>query len=372
MKKTIAILLSLTLLLGGVNVVYADAQAELDKINAEKAELNKALQQGKKVENGLNKEIKNLESQIANKTLQIQQLGANIAATEQQINQALAELDALEADIAAQQEALNTRLRAMYMNDNASVIDVILGSDSISDLMSNMDKMQRIYESDEELLKSLQTQHNQIKAQRDKLESLKAQLNESKAAQAAAKADLEGDKSEVQKKKNEVASDNKAIEEQIDVMNRQAAAFTAEILKLQGNQSFVGGQFTWPAPGVSRITSPFGNRIHPILKVSKLHTGIDIGAPMNTKIVAANAGTVIKAGWNNSYGNVVMIDHGGGIVTVYAHNSSLLVSVGDVVAKGQAISKSGSTGMSTGPHLHFEVRINGQYVNPTGYVSYGR
>lgn len=372
MKKTIAILTSLVLLFGSVGVVYADAQSELDKINAEKTQLDKALKEGKKVENGLNKEIKNLESQIANKTWQIQQIGANIAATEEEINQALAELNALEADIASQQEALNTRLRAMYMNDNTGVVDVILGSDSVSDLMSNMDKVQRIYESDQELLESLQTQHNQIKEQRERLETLKSQLNESKAAQATAKSELEGDKSQVQQKKNEVSSDNKAIEEQIDVMNRQAAAFTAEILKLQGNQSFVGGEFTWPAPGISRITSPFGNRLHPILKVNKLHTGIDIGCPSNTTVVASNAGTVIKAGWNNSYGNVVMVDHGGGIVTVYAHNNTLLVSVGDVVAKGQAISKSGSTGMSTGPHLHFEVRVNGQYVNPTGYVAYGR
>ena len=260
----------------------------------------------------------------------------------------------------------------MYMNGNTGLVDVILGSESIGDMMGNMDKVQKIYESDKELLETLKVQHDKIKQQREQLESLRVELNQAKEEQAIAKSELEGDKSEVQKKKSSVASDNRAIEEQIDVMNRQAAAFTAEILKLQGNQSFVGGDFTWPSPGVSRITSPFGNRVHPILKYNKLHTGIDIGCPSNTTIVASNAGTVIKAGWNNSYGNVVMIDHGGGIVTVYAHNSSLLVSTGTVVAKGQAISKSGSTGMSTGPHLHFEVRVNGQYVNPSGYVAYGR
>ena len=123
---------------------------------------------------------------------------------------------------------------------------------------------------------------------------------------------------------------------------------------------------SWPVQG--RITSPFGYRIHPILKTKELHTGIDIAATSGTTVVAANGGTVIKSGWNNSYGNLLMIDHGGGIVTLYAHNSSLLVRVGDVVSKGQAVSKVGSTGMSTGPHLHFEVRVNGQYKNPMDWL----
>ena len=123
---------------------------------------------------------------------------------------------------------------------------------------------------------------------------------------------------------------------------------------------------SWPVKG--RITSPFGYRIHPILKTKNLHTGLDIAASTGTPVVAANTGTVIKAGWNNSYGNLLMIDHGGGIVTLYAHNSSLLAKVGDVVSKGQTVAKIGSTGMSTGPHLHFEVRVNGQYKNPMDWL----
>ncbi|MCL1808966.1 MAG: M23 family metallopeptidase [Clostridiales bacterium] len=108
--------------------------------------------------------------------------------------------------------------------------------------------------------------------------------------------------------------------------------------------------------------------MHPILKIKKFHTGIDIAAPTGTSVVAANAGSVIKAGWNDSYGYMVMIDHGGGIVTLYAHNSSLLVKTGDIVVTGDKIAKSGSTGMSTGPHVHFEVRKNGSYVDPIGWV----
>jgi murein DD-endopeptidase MepM/ murein hydrolase activator NlpD len=135
-----------------------------------------------------------------------------------------------------------------------------------------------------------------------------------------------------------------------------------------GSQDFIGGALGWPVPGYSKITSQFGNRMHPTLHVPKMHTGLDISCPTGTPIVASNGGTIIMAGWNNSYGNVVMIDHGGKIVTLYAHNSSLLVSEGDVVAQGQTIAYAGSTGNSTGPHCHFEVRVNGEYQNPEQWV----
>ena len=126
---------------------------------------------------------------------------------------------------------------------------------------------------------------------------------------------------------------------------------------------------TWPAPGIYRITSPFGYRIHPILNTKKLHTGIDIGVPQGTKIVAAQSGTIIYSDWYGGYGMVIMIDHGGGIVTLYGHNSKLIAKVGQKVDKGDAVSLSGTTGLSTGPHLHFEVRVNGQYVDPLTYVT---
>ena len=378
MRKRITAFITALVMLFSMSSLFAyadnesDAQAALDEIRGEQSALNSELQKGKAVENDLNKEIKALEANIATLNLEISELGASINLTQEKINNAELQLNQVEADIAEQQKALGDRLAAMYMNGNVGFVEVVLGSSSISDLMTNLDRVQMVYEQDKEMLEELEVQQKVIQAQREYLDGLRADLQAAKDTEAEKKELLDADKATVADKKAAVAQDNKALEEQLDALNAEANALIAEILKLQGDGDLIGGDFTWPAPGISRTTSEFGNRLHPIFKTYKLHTGLDIGAPTNTTIVASNAGTVIKAGWNNSYGYMVMIDHGGGIVTLYAHNSSLLVKQGDVVYKGQAISKSGSTGNSTGPHLHFEVRVNGQYVDPRNYVTYGK
>lgn len=377
MKKFGAILLAFLLVLLQVGFAFAEnadtsqQQSQLDAINAEKSALQKELNSNNTTKKNLNSEIKNLEGKIAMSNLELKELGVSISITENRITEAFAQLDELEAEIASQNEALNGRLRAMYKNGGVGFLDVLLGSSSITDLMTNMDRVQRVYDSDKEMLAQLEAEHKVIKAQREYLQGLQNDLQADKDLEASKKSALESDKALVNEKKAAVESDIKVLEEQLDELNAEANRLTAEILKLQGNGDFVGGAFTWPVPGVSRVTSPYGYRIHPILKYNKLHTGTDIGCPTGTNVVASNSGTVIKAAWNNSYGYMIMIDHGGGIVTLYAHNSKLLVKTGDVVAKGQIIASSGATGNVTGPHLHFEVRVNGQYVDPAGYVKYG-
>ena len=130
----------------------------------------------------------------------------------------------------------------------------------------------------------------------------------------------------------------------------------------------MGGVMKWPVPGHTRVSSEYGNRLHPILKTNRFHSGIDIPAPTGTNIIAAGSGTVAFAGTQGGYGRTVILDHGGGIMTLYAHNSQLLVSEGQQVTQGTVIAKAGSTGMSTGPHLHFEVRENGKYVDPNPWI----
>lgn len=162
------------------------------------------------------------------------------------------------------------------------------------------------------------------------------------------------------------------LEQEIEEYQKQVAEIETEIRLLaiaNVGAEYVGGSMAWPVPGYTRITSPFGMRTHPITGVYKLHTGCDIGAPYGAQFIAANDGVVTYAGENRAYGKMVIIDHGGGVTTLYAHGSNIEVNVGDTVFQGTPVLAVGSTGYSTGPHAHFEVRINGEYVQPLDYIT---
>ena len=181
----------------------------------------------------------------------------------------------------------------------------------------------------------------------------------------------EEEKAVIEAKKAEIAKNNEEIDKMIDELQADADAMTNTIINAgssSGNSQYIGGVLAWPTPSTSYITSPFGYRTHPISGTYKFHTGIDIGASRNSAIIAANDGKVILSGWNGGYGKCIVVDHGGGITTLYAHCNSLYVGVGAYVSRGQTIAAVGSTGNSTGPHLHFEVRVNGSYKNPLNYV----
>ncbi len=346
-------------------ITYAgNEQDQLDDVQDQINQTQSDLKEGKKKESQLNAQIKDLESKINSSEKEIGTIQTNIASMQEQISTVKQNLVLVEQEMDEQNENLNQRLRAMYKNGNVGMIQILLGSDSITDFMSNMDMVQKIFDNDVEVLQLMEAQHAKVEAQKNQLESLQEQLVAQQKEESEKQQALVASRGEVANLKASVASDNKQLEEQIDELNAEADRLVSEIKKLQGDADYAGGELCWPSASSTRVTSPFGYRIHPILKVRKLHTGIDIGAASGTNVLAANSGTVIKAAWNNSYGNVIMIDHGGGIVTLYAHNSKLLVSTGDTVTRGQVIALVGSTGDSTGPHIHFEVRVNGEYKNP--------
>jgi len=359
--------LSATLITAGVTYAGNEEQ-ELDNVQNKISETQAELNAGKKQEKQLSNQIKQLESKINAAENEIDNLKGDINKTEQQITVVQANLAAVEQEMAVQNEELQKRLRTMYKNGDVGLVQILLGSEDITDFMTNMDMVQKIFDNDVEVLKIMEEQYKQIELQKKELESLQAKLVSEKQQEADKQSSLQASRGEVASLKAQVASDNKALAAEIDELNAEANRLIEEIKRMQGDQAYTGGEFAWPSASSTRVTSEFGNRLHPILKVYKLHTGIDIGAASGTRVLAANGGTVMKAGWNNSYGNVVMIDHGGGIVTLYAHNSKLLVSTGDVVAKGQDIALVGSTGQSTGPHIHFEVRVDGQYQNPRNWL----
>lgn len=341
---------------------------ELDSISDRIDDVKDLLTQGKKKEKDLTKEIANLDKKIGNTESEIDELQKDIKLTEGKINDSLNQMKQTQAEIDDKNEVLNARLRVMYKNGEVGLMEILLGSADFQEFMNNVDMVKRVYEQDVDLLKYLKEKYKEINFKKEQLEQLKYELFQQQANVQTKQKELEVSRGQVAQLRAEVKKDNKALEKQIDELNKYAAELTEKIRKAQSNEAYVGGIFTWPSPGYTYITSPFGYRIHPILKTKKLHTGIDIRVPSNSTIAAANDGTVIFANWNSGYGKLLMIDHGGGIVTLYAHNNALLVKPGDTVKKGQAVAKSGSTGMSTGPHLHFEVRKDGKYVDPIPYL----
>ena len=347
-----------------------DWQNQLNNKNKQKDQIQEELNQSKKDLEAAEKELNALDQKIYQAGVELNQLTGELNETKAEIVKGLEELEQLKKDIENQNDDLNARLRSMYKNGDVGMLSVVFGSSSMSDVLTNMDMVPRIYNADAELLASIQEQYELVDAQNQKLEALKAQLEVQQAEVEARKAALEEDRQEVAARKKEVQANTDSLAAQYDAVKKEADSISETIKVLQSqNTQYIGGAMCWPSQASTRITSPFGWRYLSLLGGRNYHTGVDIGAAGGTNILAANSGKVIKAGWNNSYGYMVMVDHGGGIVTLYAHSSKLLVKTGDVVTRGQAIALIGSTGMSTGNHLHFEVRVNGKYQNPLNYIT---
>ncbi len=313
---------------------------DLSDVKQEQDELSKQMTQ-------VEQEVKDVQAKVDALTSQINKSAEEIASTEKKIK-------AKEKEMEERETNLNARLKVMYKNGSLGFIDVLLGSGSISEFVSNLEIIQKIYKNDMDVLETLEKEHEELQA-------VKKELKEKRAALATQKEELAVEQAELTEKK-------KALKKEEDALKAEADRLTSEILSMIDTSSkYVGGEFTWPCPASTYITSSFGNRLHPILKTWIYHTGVDIGCSSGKDILAAASGTVIMSQVYGGYGNCVMIDHGGGVVTLYGHASTLCVSKGETVSRGQVIAKVGSTGRSTGPHLHFEVRKNGEYVNPMSY-----
>ncbi len=377
--RLIVFVLAIIMVAGFIIVpfIYADdlseKQGDLRDLNDEISKLEQALKSGKSTVNELKKQIKDIEGKVYSAQQKYNALMTELNVTKQLISSTLAELEIIQNRMDSQTANLNMRVRAMYKNGSIGILSVLLGSDSMRSFLTNMEMAKRIYSSDEELLETIQSEHALVTEKKNELVKLKEQLVTQTTEVERYKSALDESEAQLAKQKQNVEKNNKELEAQIDSLNEEADRLAAEILKLQSKGEYAGGVMCWPSKASKKITSGFGNRMHPILKKYKFHTGIDIGAGMGTDILAANNGKVIASAYNaGGYGYYIMVDHGGGIVTLYAHCSKLLVSKGDVVVRGQTIAKVGSTGMSTGAHIHFEVRINGKYVDPLAYVTAGK
>lgn len=336
----------------------SEAGINLENINIELTENLEAI-------NKLDQEIYDYEEQINS-------INSNLANIEKQMKEAESYLETIEKEYNKRKELLERRLTYTYEAGPTRYLDVLLNSKDIVDFITNYYLIGEIVQYDKDLLDSIEKQKKQIEQINENLVISKNNLKIAKNEQKKITIALENSKTVKNSYINKLTNEEIEIKKELETYQNELDLVELEILMgamESGGTRYVGGTFAWPAPGYYTITSPYGMRIHPVLKLYRNHSGMDIGAPKGSYAVAANDGIVTKSTYSYSYGNMVMIDHGGGVTTLYAHGSELIAKVGDVVKRGDAIMKVGSTGWSTGPHLHFEIRINGQTIDPYPYVT---
>ncbi len=381
--------LSIVAAVGITNFTYVDA-ANIQELEEEKKEAESKKEEAQGILDQLTAEqsdiisaIKELDSKVEDYTNQIVELEAKKVDLEADIEVTKEELAAAQADEQAQYEAMKLHIQYSYENGNVEYMDTLFTSAEVSDMVNKSEYVEQIYKYDSQMLDNLIAVRKliadtQIKLEADlaSVEAVEEELNDSKEALQVM---IDGKQKQVDNYGNSMDEyEDLVAKYQADIEATDAAIAEAEEKERQrlaalaaqgggGNQTYyTGGALGWPVPGnYTYISSYFGPRS--LLGMS-FHHGIDIPCPTGTPIYAAEGGTVITAGWSYSLGNYVVIDHGGGMTTVYGHNSAFAVSYGTVVAKGQVIAYAGSTGQSTGPHCHIAVRINGSYVDPLPYL----
>ncbi len=372
----------------------------LKEAQKEKAALEKALEKAKQTINGLKESKGDVQAKVNDLNAQLMNISSRITALENQLAQKNQELtekkdqieetkDQLE-DAKKQEEQqyadMKVRIQFMYENAQESYFEALFSSESFSDFLNSAEYIMQIQEYDRKKLGEYQETVAYIDGVEEQLEEDYATLEEMKKEVEQEKASVEQEKASVATLMKQRETELAGIEGNIDSAQNDADYYAAEIQAQEeiiaeikrieaekaaaGKQDnpYTGGVFTWPCPSSTRVTSDYGTRVSPMGGASSNHKGIDIGASGGAAIVAAADGTVTTAAYSSAAGNYVMIDHGGGLYTVYMHASALLVSPGQTVSAGQTIAQVGSTGISTGNHLHFGVSLNGSYVSPWSYL----
>lgn len=377
MRKKIIVAVITALLITGI---YGIAKAEsLDNLQEKRQELQKQIEEAstqiEDIEINLTdalEEISTIDAQIYEQEEKVKEITTELETIENEIKTAEEKLEVIEEKYEIQKKAFEERLVFLYEQGDTTYLDVLVNSRDITEFISNYYLIAELAEYDADLLDTIEREKNNISYIEEQLNTKKEQLKELKKSQEKATITLENKKIVRKSYANKLTKEEKELQEKIEEYGQEINNIDTIIsVYVQNNisEDYVGGLFDWPLPGYYGITSNFGMRFHPILKDYRTHTGMDVGAPTGTYVIAANDGVVTTATYSASYGNMVVIDHGGGVSTLYAHASELLVTMGDTVKRGDAIMKVGSTGWSTGPHLHFGVIINGVYVDPYPYVT---
>ncbi len=364
-----------------------NAQDERRSMQGTLSDIKKQQVKLEEAKNDLSEYVVELDGQLIFIQGTLAELDIKIAEKEQEIVQIEQQLKEARENEVDQYEAMEQRIRFMYERGNSAYISLILEAENFSEMLNKAEYIEEISNYDREMLKEYQETKEAIvflKEQLEKEEEMLQSAQEEAAKKEGEMSDLIDQKEkQIENYETDINNKEKAIKEyeaEIAAQNATIAALEAQIAQTEreladvsGNDVgetpfYGGGTFCWPAPSYTRISDDYGNRIHPTLGVQQFHNGIDMAAPNGSPILAAESGTVVAATYNSSMGNYIMINHGNGLYTIYMHASALYVSTGQKVTRGQKIAAVGSTGRSTGPHLHFSVRQNGSYVNPRNFL----
>ncbi len=391
MRKFLCMVLAFIIICTYITAVYAEDNTTDNMTNNTDSNLTDLQTQQQDLQNQLNEsneQLQEVQSQLSENLQQIEKLDEKIRQSENEIEELDAQVKQLQEEIAniqsqldiaeknyeKQKDIMEKRLVAIYEAGNTKYLDVLLNSSNISEFLSNYYLITEIASVDKDLLNEVESEKKEIELAKQTLEKNQEALATALKNQTQTATVLQNTKALRENYISRLSDEEKAKQAQIDEITEQYEDVNNQILELakQGlDTAYIGGVLAWPVPGYTKITSNYGMRVHPITGQYKLHTGVDISAPIGANFVAANDGIVTKAEYNTAYGKMVVIDHGGGISTLYAHGSEILVTVGQTVKKNDAILKVGSTGYSTGPHAHFEVRMNGVVTNPIPYITNG-
>ncbi len=370
-----AILMIAGFLASALNI-FAVTKAQVDALKTKVAEAGKRKNELKTQLSGLTNDLSALQKQISLLDSQIEAQQDEIDAQEElltELTQMIAdktiELEESERQQAEQYAQLRSRLRYMVEHGTTSSLSILLSSDSFSDFLNRYEIIRQISLRDENLFEQLKAIRDKVLTEKQELEDTKKEAEDTKLQMEANKAELEAQMEAKRKQMDSIQLAQKNVKDayaaMIETEDELMAQYKKAAAEYAAQSTYVGGTFMWPLPaGNNVVTCKYGMRTHPITGKRKLHTGVDLRAATGTKVYAANKGTVTTSGYSSAWGNYIIISHGGGITTLYAHMSKRSVSKDDKVKQGDIIGYSGNTGYSTAPHLHFEISKNGSTYNP--------
>lgn len=370
-----AILMIAGFLASALNI-FAVTKAQVDALKTKVAEAGKRKNELKAQLSGLTNDLSALQKQISLLDSQIEAQQDEIDAQEEllgELTQMIAdktiELEESERQQAEQYAQLRSRLRYMVEHGTTSSLSILLSSDSFSDFLNRYEIIRQISLRDESLFEQLKAIRDKVLTEKQELEDTKKEAEDTKLQMEANKAELEAQMEAKRKQMESIQLAQKNVKDayaaMIETEDELMAQYKKAAAEYAAQSTYVGGTFMWPLPaGNNVVTCKYGMRTHPITGKRKLHTGVDLRASTGTKVYAANKGTVTTSGYSSAWGNYIIISHGGGITTLYAHMSKRSVSKDDKVKQGDIIGYSGNTGYSTAPHLHFEISKNGSTYNP--------